>query len=160
MEMENPVATRRPLTLALVLVGTLIGAALLVVLTADRPADIDPSSPEGAVQAYATAVISGDERTAASYLSSGALARCVNGSSVFIDGDMQVNLISTDVRPGSADVRVSIVRIFDGGLFGATESRTEANFDLADVDGHWKIDGVPWELRVCPPTLEPDGVGE
>lgn len=143
---------KKPDRLLLVILGiiaALVLVSLLVVFTRGEPSLRDASTPEGVVQRYATAVIAGDESTAAEYLTKAALDRCDK----FEQGDagnIRVTLVSTTEREDSADVRVSIVTFYGSDPFGSSESEYEDVFDLVTVDGDWKIDTAPWQLTVCP----------
>jgi hypothetical protein len=64
--------------------------------------------------------------------------------------NLRVVLISTTVRPKSADIVVSLVTSYGDGPFGASEYEVESNFDLVRVDGVWLIETAPWELSICP----------
>jgi hypothetical protein len=144
--------TRTPLDRTLVVMLSVIAAlvimALVVVFTRGEPEPLDPSSPAGVVQAYATLVIEGDELAAAEYLTAQALDDCVD-SGYAATADMRLRLVSVDERDDSADVRVTIVESYSDGI-GGGEYESEATFDLVAVDGEWRISSAPWQLMVCP----------
>ncbi|MDJ0349866.1 hypothetical protein [Cryobacterium sp. PH29-G1] len=145
----NVAKTNRTLIVILGIIGVLVLVALAVVFTRGAPQTLDPSTPEGVVQAYSLAVIDGDEAAAATHLSAEATVGCSpvdHGST----NNLRVVLVSTTVRPNSADVVVSLVTSYNDGPFGASEYENESNFDLVKVDGEWLITKAPWELSVCP----------
>ena len=143
----------RTLLIILGIIAALVLVALVVVFTRGAPAPFDPSTPEGVVQAYSAAVIAGDEDAAEKLLTAEALVGCgpvEHGPT----NSLRVVLVSTTVRPKSADVVVSLVTSYDDGPFGASEYEFESNFDLVRADGAWLIETAPWELSICPnPTV-------
>lgn len=143
----------RTLIVILSIIAALVLVSLVVVFTRGAPETLDPSTPEGVVQAYSAAVIDGDEVAAAAFLTADASAGCSQGEHGPTD-NLRVVLVSTTVRPNSADVVVSLVTSYDDGPFGASEYEFESNFDLVMVDGEWLIGQAPWELSICPnPTV-------
>ena len=152
--MHTPAGTKdRTLIVILSTIAALVLIALVVVFTRGEPEALDPSTPAGVVQAYTAAVIDGDEDAAAEFLTAEASVGCgpVDHGST---NNLRVVLVSTTVRPSSADVVVSLVTSFNDGPFGASEYEFESNFDLVRVDGAWLIDSAPWELSICPnPTV-------
>ena len=139
----------RTLLVILSVIGVLVLVALAVVFTRGTPQTLDPSTPEGLVQAYSAAVIDGDEDAAARYLTAAAVVGCDRVDHGPMN-DLRVVLVSTTVRTDSADVVVSLVTSYDNGPFGASEYEVESNFDLVKVDGAWLIRNAPWELTICP----------
>jgi len=129
-------------------IAVLVIVALVVVLTRGTPEPLDADTPEGVVQLYSTAVIAGDERGAAEYLSPDIADDCDTLESESTD-NLRVTLVSTTERDDTADVRVSITTIYENGPFGIDEQEFEDDFDLVRIDGDWLIEGVPWPLTVC-----------
>ncbi|MDI2099573.1 hypothetical protein [Ruicaihuangia caeni] len=149
---SKPEAPKRDRSLMIVLsiIGALVLIALIVVFTRGEPQDLDASTPEGVVQRYSAAAISGDEAEAAMYLTESALERCDDfGGEPPTDG-IRVRLVSTTERHSTADVKVSIVTSFESGPFGPSEYEVDEVFDLTKVDGEWLIDSAPWQLMACP----------
>lgn len=133
----------------LVAIGVLVLLAIIVVFSRGTPDALDPSTPEGVVQRYTTAVIDGDEDAAAEYLTADLREDCNRFETGMID-NVRVTLVSTTVRAESADVRVSITQTYQNGPFGVSESSYQDVFDLALVDGHWLIEATPWQFVICP----------
>jgi hypothetical protein len=145
-------APGRPDRTLIVILGTiaaLVIVALTVVFTRGEPAPLAPNTPEGVVQLYVRAVLVGDERTAAGYLTVARLDSCDRVDSVPLD-NVRLTLISSTVREHAAAVRVAIVTATDNGPFGPSEYATEDTFDLITTNGRWLIDGAPWKLQICP----------
>jgi hypothetical protein len=142
-------APDRTLVVIVSIIAALVIVSLVVVFTRGAPELLDPATPAGTVQAYASLVIEGDERGAAEYLTETVLDECDHfgrGTS----NDIRVTLLSTEERDDSADVRVAIIESYGSGPFGASEWETEDVFDLVKVDGEWRIAVAPWQLMVCP----------
>lgn len=143
-------ATRpdRTLTVVLSIIGALVLVSLIVVFSRGEPQLRDASTPEGVVQRYAAALIEGDDDAARQYVAEDSLKPCDEFGRAD-PGDVRVTLVSTTVREGSADVRVSIITFYRSGPFGTSEYEEEAVFDLVEVDGDWLIEGAPWQFTVC-----------
>lgn len=139
----------RALMALLAVIGVLIVVSLVAVFARGATPLRDPATPEGVVQRYAAAVLAGDERAAAEFLTEGATDVCDEFFETS-SANVRVTLVSTTERDESADVRVSIVTSYDGGLFGGSEYTEDATFDLVRVDGGWMIESTPWQLQVCP----------
>lgn len=137
----------RTLVAIISVIAVLVTVALIVVLTRGTPEQLDADTPEGVVQRYSAAVIAGDERGAAEYLSPDA-AECDAFESETTD-NLRVSLVSTTERDDTADVRVSITTIYENGPFGIDEQEFQDDFDLVRVDGDWLIEGAPWPLNIC-----------
>jgi hypothetical protein len=139
----------RTLLIILGVIVVLVGVSLAVVFARGEPEVLDADTPEGVVQRYAAAVISGDETAAQEYLVPEVVASCERFGDLQTD-NLRVVLVETTERDTSADVRVSIVTTYEGnGLFGSSEFASERTFDLVTVDGVWLIETSPWELAVC-----------
>lgn len=147
---DGPAAPRRDRALwaVIAVIAALVIVALVVVLTRGTPELLDADTPEGVVQRYSAAVIAGDERGAAEYLSPEVAEDCDTFESETTD-NLRVTLVSTTQRDDTADVRVSITTIYDSGPFGIDEQVFQEDFDLVRVDGQWLIEGVPWPLNIC-----------
>ena len=139
----------RTLVVILGIIGALVIVALMVVFSRGAPAQLDASTPEGTVQRYASAVLEGDEKEAAQYLSEAALDSCERADRPSTR-NISISLVSTTVRSDTADVRVSITTSYDGGPFGSSDYETEGVVDLVRTDGSWRIDSAPWEITICP----------
>ncbi len=149
MEPE-PARRDRALIGIAIAIAVVVVAAIVAVLLRPTAERLDASTPEGVVQAYSEAVIDGDARAARGYLVPEVAEGCerVDGVS---DGEVRVVLVSATEDASTADVRVSIVTTYGGGLFGPDEYRTDGRFDLVRVGDEWRIETAPWELSVCAP---------
>ena len=140
----------RTLIAILVVIAVLVIVALVVVFTRGAPERLDRGTPAGVVQAYAAAVLEGDEPTAAGYLTENAVADCESYGREVVDANLRVTLVRSVERGDSADVTVSVASSTDTGPFGASEYQTEEVFRLVRVTDGWKIDSAPWRFAVCP----------
>lgn len=144
------VRSGKPLLVLLYVIGALVLASVVVVLTQGTPKPLDAATPAGVVQGYVTAVVGGDETAAASFLDPGANQRCDGFETVGPERNIRVALVSTTQRETSADVVVSISYTNVGGPFSSTEYSSEESFDLIRVGDKWLISTVPWPLLTCP----------
>ncbi len=138
----------RSLIVALSITAVVVMVSLIVVFSRGTPELRDPSTPEGVVQRYAAAVISGDEAVARTYLTEAAGEQCNQFENVATD-NIRVTLLSTTERADSADVKVLIVTSYEGGPFGNSEDESEEVFDLVRADVTWTIVRAPYQLTVC-----------
>lgn len=137
----------------------LVGIAALVVavaviagvVSANRtPTGPDPTTPEGVVQAYTTAVIDDDMPTMVSLLDPalGCTAPFAYGQV----GAASLAVVSSTTDPtgseATARVVVEISESRDGLLPGGTYDHRET-FDLVKRDGRWLISGEPWPFYMC-----------
>ena len=134
----------------LIVIAALVVVALVVVFSRGAPERLDRGTPAGVVQAYASAVLDGDESTAAGYLTENAVADCESYGGSVADDDLRITLVRSVERGDSADVTVSVASSTDTGPFGASEYQTEEVFRLVRVTDGWKIDSAPWRFAVCP----------
>jgi hypothetical protein len=125
----------------------LVVASVAAVLSRGEPALLDESTPDGVVQRYAAAVIDGDDVTAATYLTDGALEFCTEYQRQ-TDEELRVTLSSVDTFDHTADVEVTITTNYGVEPFGMSEYRENATFELLEIDGVWKVDTVPWQLTI------------
>lgn len=138
----------RALLVLLAVVIALVAVAVAVVLTRSEPELRAAGTPEGVVQRYAAAVLSGDLLAAEQYLSAEALESC-DGRTALGTDDVRVTLVSTDARGSAATVRVRITVSYGDPPFGLDESASDEVFQLVEEDDGWRIDTVPWQLETC-----------
>lgn len=138
----------RTLLVVLVAVAALVVLALVVVFTRGAAEPIDESTPAGVVQRYTEAVIAGDERAARDHLIADARDGC-DGLDTGAFDDVRVTLASTTERDDTADVEVTVISASGGGLFGPSEYREDATFELVREGSGWAIETAPWQFAVC-----------
>lgn len=142
----------RTLFVILAVIAALVIVALIVVFSRGEPAPLDPSTPEGVVQAYSAAVIDGDEAEAKGHLVPEIGDDCVRIETAPVDG-MRVTLVSTTERNDTADVEVLISWSYEEGPLGGSGVEERGGFDLVrDGDG-WLIESAPWPLTICDPGM-------
>lgn len=134
------------------LVGVAVGViavGLLIVagLAGTRVPSRDPSTPEGVVQAYLTALLDGRTADAATRLDPAGPCAARDLDTVGMPDSVRVDLIDTRSSGTTAQVRIRIVQS-TGDPFGGTWSE-ERTIRLQRVDGGWRISGIPWPLGGC-----------
>lgn len=133
-------------------VGIVVVAALVTVLVSSRhPADLDPGSPEAAVQDYLDAVLDGDSETAVEHLAPGTACDVDDFDDAYIDGDVHVSLRDAAEFERTARVDVSITS--GSGEMIPTEWTEEWTFRLRRTADGWLITGIPWPLFECEVTV-------
>ena len=118
-----------------------------IVLRGDN--DFDPTTPEGAVHGYLTAVLAGDDRLADSYLS-GDTSGCKPARVYDLDRTVRVEWVETVHEGDKARVEV---RVIEGtpGLFGGGEYGHRAFYTLERGPQGWLVVDQDWPWRECPP---------
>lgn len=148
---ETPTAKPdRTLPIILIVIAALAIVAMVVVFGRGEPEPLDPATPEGAVQRYATAVIAGDEATALSLLSPAWLQECDPINYGHTSSDFRLTLISSSERDGTATVTVSVASSTGSGPFDTSTYEYEDSFQLEQDGDDWLIRSAPWELATCP----------
>jgi hypothetical protein len=129
----------------------LIGAGLIAALAGvGRPSmqTLDPTSPAGTVERYATAVRGGDVDQAYGFLSEGAQAswsldryrESFPRYAQPTDVEQRVLIEPVAVDGDRAQVRVTINRFIPGNPFFASTSRQEVTVYLVRENSVWKVD--------------------
>ena len=149
--MTEPVrAPDKTLRAILIIIGVAVVLALVVVFLRPAPDALDPSTPEGVVQAYAVALLDEDRPAALAHLVPELANNCAPADARF-DG-LRMTLVSSTVRGSSATVRVSVTTNSGGGPLGSSEFSSDDSFTLKQRDGSWLIDTSPWQLTLCYPN--------
>jgi hypothetical protein len=134
-------------------VGALVIIAVIaVVVSSGSELELEPGSPEAAVQAYVRAVLDGDEDTAFGLLTAdyqGELQRRCRDLRPPVDQDLRVTLREVDGGSGEATVQVRITESGGSGPFDQYQYSYEERFELKGSAGSWLIDLAPWALEVC-----------
>jgi hypothetical protein len=132
-------------------VAVVVVIALVAVGLSREPAELDPDSPEGAVQAYIQALSAGDFDEAATYW---ATDGCLPPSNVPTAGapDVSASLVSVDDNDRQATVVVRLTENSTDPLSGLYEY--EEWFMLVNEDGAWKISQPSWPYydQMCEET--------
>lgn len=146
----QPTASRpdRALIAIISVIVAIVLIAVAVILTRGGPADLDPASPEGVVQAYSNAVISDDEPTALALLTSDVRKNCERTHYGKIQGFVMA-IESTKIHGNRAIVRVSVEHSYGDGLYGGSTYVSDERFDLVLEDDLWKVESSPWDLMLC-----------
>jgi hypothetical protein len=121
-------------------------------------ADLDPGTPEAAVQDYLRAVIAGDRPAARSYL-----AAELDGCGTYFprhlsDQAFRIEWLDTTLDAGEAWVTVSVAGS-DPRIFGGYRP-DDYEFRLISEAGGWRITHQDWPWYECSadsPLLKPEG---
>ncbi|AWB88678.1 hypothetical protein [Homoserinimonas hongtaonis] len=136
----------RTLVVILGIVGLLVMLAFVAVFTRGEPAEFEADTPEGVVQAYTQAYVSGDYEKARTFVVD---AACAGDYYAEPNQDVSVTLVSTDEFPSSAAVRVTITTTYSTNPFGPSSVASDEVFHLTKRGGNWIIDTAPWQFDVC-----------
>jgi hypothetical protein len=151
--MESSPRRRDPVLLSILgVIALLVIASLAVVLTRGEPATLDPTTPEGTVQAYTTALLDGDLDAARELVDESTLDDCAGSYAPDIDGDIRITLESSAVNGSTAVVRVTMHTSYDPGPFGGSGYSSDESFRLTAEGDGWRVLQAPWQFDVC--TLE------
>jgi len=138
----------RTLVTILSIIAALVVIALAVVFFRGTPPQLDPTTPEGVVQAYSAAVIDGDTAAAEAFLTQRLQDNC-SRADIGMLGGIRVTLVSTKLAADTARVRVSVATDDSGGLFGSSDYAPDDVFALVRANGSWAIETAPWQLTIC-----------
>ncbi|MBS4753122.1 hypothetical protein KG112_09940 [Nocardioides sp. zg-ZUI104] len=138
--------TRVPTWWLPVVVGAVVIAALLTVLTSPGRAEPPAGSPEEGVQRYLDAVLDDDPEAAAVYLAPGGECSVTDLENAYVE-DVRITLRDVRTTGDSARVEVSIVSR-GGGLLSTTWTEQHV-FQLRRDDDHWLFTGTPWPMYYC-----------
>jgi hypothetical protein len=137
-----------------VLIWAGAGIALLIAATAAlavlrQPATFAEGTPEATVQAYAQAIVTGDEDAALALLDPdlGCTARDLRDAHV---GDsVRVTLRDADVTETAAEVEIVVTVTSGHGPFDTYEYDESHRFELARSSNEWLITRRPWPWASC-----------
>lgn len=127
----------------------LLAVVAAVVASGRSVPTYDAGTPEGTVQAYLQAVFDGDDRTAASYLSTTSGCDVDDFRGAYVAESARVVLRDSRIDGDAAAVEVEIVFSDAGGPFDTYEWSEEQSFDLVREDDSWMLIGRPWPLYYC-----------
>ena len=126
--------------------AVLLVAALVIVALARDPVKLDPSTPEGTVQAYVQAIADKDYETAFKLLHPDESEGCRPADLAHFgrNDPFTVTLGDTDISNGTAFVEVTISQGQSPGPFDPGRGGYEELFVLERSDGQWLITDEPW----------------
>ena len=131
-----------------IVVAAIAVVALIVVLAVKDPtAELDKSSPEGAVQQYLTAITEKDFDQALDYLAGDSKCTIEDFDRAYVQDSLRIVLSDTTSSSTTASVTVKIETSNGDPFYGGyTEDQT---FRLVKDDTGWKITGIPWPTYEC-----------
>lgn len=134
--------------LALIVIAALVLSTVSALVSALREdVKLSANTPEGVVQLYLTAIISGKNDQAASYFASDSTCDAADIDRAYVSDTLRVNLVSTSIDGSSAYVKIDANTGASGPFDdGYTESHT---YRLTQESGKWLIEGIPWPLWDC-----------
>ena len=142
----------RWLLAVIAVVAVLAVVAVAIALTTGED-ELDPGTPEGAVQAYLRAVADRDAEAAYAWFSSDLQDRCrisnVRDALQYGPEDFRAQLNKVVPRDGTVDVFVEITQRYQGDLLGNSSSFSQV-FSLTEEDGAWRFVDASWPVY-CPP---------
>lgn len=153
-------SSNRWLLVAGVVLAGLVGLSVLVGVLGEDEQEFDEGTPEATVQRYVRALADEDAAVITSLLSADLQQRCdlVNIRNYLSrpdDNDLRVVLRETDVRDGTAMVRVSVTERYDSGPFDGGGYTHDETFDLERVNGDWLFSSPPWPIFCPVPAPKP-----
>lgn len=141
----------------LLVIGSIVGLLVIVavVLATRPPAQLDPSTPEGAVQGFYRAIVDGDGERALDHLTPSNRDSC-DPSGVRQMPALRATVVVDSVVSDDRDARVDvdITEHFGGGPFDLSSYTFEDRLVLEHDGEEWLLVGVPWPLdRYCRPEV-------
>lgn len=142
----------RPNRILAIVVGAMVVlAAVVVVLSANRStAQLEPGSPEAAVQTYLTGVTEGDYAAAADVLDPAGSCDVDDLDRAGRLESARAYLVDSQVDGDTARVSVEVtVPEGGGGPFDTTDYSETHSFRLTRSGDDWRLTGTPWPLYDC-----------
>lgn len=131
-----------------VVVGVIVLASLVTVLGGwSDPAELEPGTPEAAVQAYLDAVVDRDSDAAVAMLPAGSDCTAADFDNAYVGEDVHVSL--REVRVLGETARVDVVITTGSGEIIPTEWSEQQTFRLRRTDDEWLLSGTPWPIFEC-----------
>lgn len=117
-----------------------------------EPVELDPSTPQGVVQAYVRAVLDGDFAAAHDLLSGETAERCGPATleDTYVAEGLTVTLVDVSIGGDEAEVRVRLREPAAPPLLGGGGTSMQERFALVREAGRWRLTGQPWPLYWCP----------
>jgi len=129
-------------------VGVLVVAALVTVLVASRhPAQLEPGTPEAAVQGYLEAVVDRDSDAAVQMLAPGSECTVEDFDNAYTGEDVHVSL--REVRVLGETARVDVIITTGSGEIIPTKWSERQTFRLRRTGDEWLLSGTPWPVFEC-----------
>jgi hypothetical protein len=132
-------------------VGVIAAAAVVAAVVAVQrdPVALDPDSPEATVQAYLTAVATGQHGVAVEQLAEDSDCGLADLTNAYRPEAIEVVLKETTVFGSDATVVVEMTEMYGGGPFETSGYSREEVLLLVQEDGAWRLTGSPWPMY-CP----------
>ena len=142
----------------LIIVGVLLATLLLVsiaIILLRGESELDPDSPEYAVQQYINSMRESDYEAAHRWLSPELQERCPaktlfeeSGSRRDRTEDPRITLRDVETIDQSTFVTVRVSRVNEG-LFGPSESSFTRRYEVQKVGGDWRVAAARWPYVSC-----------
>lgn len=134
-------------------VGIIVLAALVTGLAGSRdPVELEPGTPEAAVQSYLDAVVDRDSEAAIGMLGAGSGCTAEDFDNAYVGEDVHVSL--REVRILGETARVDVVITTGSGEIIPTEWSEQQTFRLRQTGDEWLLSGTPWPLFECGVMIE------
>lgn len=143
-----PIGPNRVLALLVGAVAVLAIVTGVVVAGRDAP-QLDPGSPEAAVQSYLEAVLDGDFTAAAGLLAPSSECDASDVAQAYVPESARIVLTDTTVDGDRAVVTLDVTEGADGGPFGGEGFSRDERVTLERDAGDWKVAGSTWLLYLC-----------
>jgi len=135
------------LYLALIIAVITIIAIVAAATSKNTVKSFEKGTPQQVVQSYLKAITDGRNDLAANNFSAESRCTAEDIDRAYIEKNIQISLVKTDLDRKTAVVHISIQR--DTSLFNDTMSDEEQSIRLVQEDGLWRIAGIPWPLYDC-----------
>lgn len=127
-----------------------VGAVVAVLVWGTRsPVTLDPSTPQGTVQAFVRSALDGHSEEAVAHLASDSPCGTRDLDQVDVDSSARVVLLDTRTEGDRAWVDVRVTITAEGAPLGADQFREDHTYRLLRSGGGWVVLGTPWPLYAC-----------
>ncbi|MCW4384976.1 hypothetical protein OH146_04225 [Salinibacterium sp. SYSU T00001] len=130
------------------IIALLVVLAIAAVLLRGGEDSLEPGSPEGVVQEFASAMIDGDRERARALVSDEAFDDCGGFGGPLPEPGTRVTLRGVSTGESSASVRVGISTGSSGDVFGGSYEES-GEFVLVRDGSQWQVSQTPWRFDLC-----------
>jgi len=135
------------LYLAIIIVVITILAIVLAMQSRNSVNNFEKGSPQQVFQSYLQSINDGRNDLAAKYFSK--LSKCTveDIDRAYVDRNIEVSLVKTEITQDTAVVHISIHR--SSSIFNDNMNDEEQSLRLNRENGLWRLAGIPWPLYNC-----------
>ncbi|CAB4755091.1 unannotated protein [freshwater metagenome] len=135
------------LYLAIIIAAITILAIVLATQSRNTVNSFEQGSPQQVIQSYLQSINDGRNDLAAKYFSKSSKCTVEDIDRAYVDKNIEVSLVKTEITQDIAVVHISIQR--GSSIFNDSMNNEEQTLRLNRENGLWRLAGIPWPLYNC-----------